>query len=94
MPIYEYACETCHKTLEIKQNFSDAPLTICPSCGGALEKLISPPALVFKGAGWYCNEFPTKDRKKGLEREKPATAAPTCPTNGGNGTCGSGSCKG
>lgn len=97
MPIYEYSCQSCHQALEIRQKFSDEPLTICPACGGKLEKLISSPALVFKGAGWYCNEFPTKDRKQGLEKEKAsATAAPvaaTCPTKGGNGSCGGGSCK-
>jgi len=96
VPIYEYACQSCHQTLEIRQKFSDTPLTICPACGGSLEKLLSAPALVFKGAGWYCNEFPSADRKKGLEAEKVAatsTSPAACPTKGGNGTCGGGSCK-
>lgn len=98
VPIYEYSCQGCHQALEIRQKFSDEPLTICPACGGTLEKLLSTPALVFKGAGWYCNEFPSADRKKGLEKEKAAAttvpAATSCSSKGGNGSCGNGSCKG
>ena len=52
MPLYEYECRKCGKTLEKIQKFSDKPLTKCPDCGGRLERLISAPAIQFKGTGW------------------------------------------
>ena len=51
MPLYEYQCGTCSKKLEKRQKFSDAALTECPFCGGTLRKLISAPAIQFKGGG-------------------------------------------
>lgn len=53
MPIYEYHCHGCQKSHEIIQKFSDAPLTICPACGGRLEKLLSLSGFQLKGGGWY-----------------------------------------
>jgi len=57
MPIYEYRCETCGKKFEVIQKFSDAPLTAHEGCGGHVERLISPPALQFKGSGWYVTDY-------------------------------------
>jgi putative FmdB family regulatory protein len=70
MPIYEYQCETCKHTFEALQKFSDEPIVECPRCSAPVQRLISLPALVFKGGGWYVNEFPSKDRKKGMNGEK------------------------
>lgn len=53
MPLYEYECQQCHKRVEKIQKFSDAPLTTCPHCGGALERTLTAPAVQFKGSGWY-----------------------------------------
>ena len=53
MPLYEYECTQCHRRLEKIQKFSDAPLTVCPHCGGVLQQTITAPAIQFKGAGWY-----------------------------------------
>lgn len=57
MPLYEYACRRCGKTFEVMQKFSDPPLTTHENCGGAVERLISPPALQFKGSGWYVTDY-------------------------------------
>lgn len=57
MPMYEYQCQKCGERLETIQKFVDAPLTEHESCGGALERLISAPALQFKGSGWYINDY-------------------------------------
>lgn len=70
MPIYEYQCRSCEHTFEVLQKFSDPPIQECPRCSAPVQRLICPPALVFKGGGWYVNEFPTPDRKKGMEAEK------------------------
>ena len=57
MPLYEYQCQKCKVTHEAIQRFSEAPFTVCESCGGELRKLISSPAIQFKGAGWYVNDY-------------------------------------
>lgn len=57
MPIYEYQCKQCNERHEIIQRFSDAPLTHCPSCGGEMKKLISSPAIQFKGSGFYKTDY-------------------------------------
>ena len=56
MPTYEYACTACDHTLEAVQSFSDAALTECPECGGALRKVFSAVGVVFKGSGFYKND--------------------------------------
>jgi putative FmdB family regulatory protein len=60
VPLYEYQCKSCPSLTERIQKFSDPPLTVCPHCGGELEQLISAPALQFKGAGWYVNDYAKK----------------------------------
>ncbi len=57
MPLYEYRCQSCGKTIEVMQKFSDAPLKIHENCGGALEKVLSAPAIQFKGSGWYVTDY-------------------------------------
>lgn len=53
MPIYEYKCASCEETFEYSQRMADDPKTLCESCGGALERLISRTAFQLKGSGWY-----------------------------------------
>ena len=57
MPLYDYRCHKCGETFEVMQKFSDAPLTVHEGCGGEVEKLLSPPALQFKGSGWYITDY-------------------------------------
>jgi len=64
MPVYEYQCESCGKRLEKIQKFSDPPLTQCEVCGGPLKKVLSAPALVFKGTGWYVTDYAGKKKEK------------------------------
>jgi len=53
MPTYEYECTSCGHRFDVVQKFSDAALTTCDECQGALRKLISAPGIVFKGGGFY-----------------------------------------
>ncbi len=53
MPTYQYACTACGERLEAVQSFTDAPLTQCPACEGALRKVFSAVGVVFKGSGFY-----------------------------------------
>lgn len=57
MPIYEYQCRECNGRHEIIQKISDAPLAHCPTCGGEMKKLISSPAIQFKGSGFYKTDY-------------------------------------
>jgi len=66
MPLYEYECTSCHRRTEKIQKFSDPELTICPHCGGPLERTITAAAVSFKGGGWY---------KDGYASAKPSTAS-------------------
>ena len=56
MPIYEYLCKKCGRQFERIQKFSDKPLKTCDQCGGVLERLLSSPAIQFKGSGWYVTD--------------------------------------
>ena len=53
MPTYQYRCTQCGEDLEAVQKFSDAPLTVCPTCGGDLRKVFNAVGVVFKGSGFY-----------------------------------------
>ena len=53
VPTYQYRCVDCAEELEVKQSFSDAALTTCPSCGGDLRKVFGAAGVVFKGSGFY-----------------------------------------
>jgi putative FmdB family regulatory protein len=57
MPLYDYRCHQCGETFEKLQKFSDEPLKVHEGCGGEVERLISPPALQFKGTGWYVTDY-------------------------------------
>jgi putative FmdB family regulatory protein len=57
MPLYEYECNACAHRFEVIQKYSDAPIEICPKCGGAVSKLFSSPAIQFKGSGFYLTDY-------------------------------------
>jgi putative FmdB family regulatory protein len=61
MPLYEYECDECAHRFERIQKFSDPPITVCPSCGGHVRKLLSTPAIQFKGTGWYITDYAKKN---------------------------------
>lgn len=60
MPLYEYRCRKCGAHVEKIQKFSDKPLRTCEKCGGELERLVSAPAIQFKGTGWYVTDYARK----------------------------------
>src|SRR5574341_72737 len=60
MPIYEYECIDNGHRFEVIQKFSDPPVTHCTVCGAAVQKLLSPPAIQFKGSGWYVTDYARK----------------------------------
>ena len=60
MPLYEYQCDACGHRFEHIQKFSDPLLTVCPECDGTIRKLVSSPAIKFKGTGWYVTDYAKK----------------------------------
>jgi putative FmdB family regulatory protein len=63
MPLYEYKCTKCGSVFEVLQKFSDPPLKKCIHCQGSVKKLLSPPALQFKGNGWYVTDYAAKNNE-------------------------------
>ena len=57
MPLYEYECINCKERVEIIQRVSDPPYSHCPKCGADMKKLISSPAIQFKGSGFYKTDY-------------------------------------
>ena len=67
MPLYEYQCDACAQRFEIIQKFSDSPPESCRLCGrGPVQRLLSSPAIQFKGTGWYITDYSQKG-KSGAE---------------------------
>jgi len=88
MPLYEYECDSCHHRFERIQKFSDSPVETCPVCGkGPVRKLLSSPAIQFKGSGWYITDYakksstdggkPTSTEKKSESSDKSDSSAKT-----------------
>ena len=92
MPLYEYECTACHKHTEKIQKFSDTEITTCPHCGGKLQRVISAPAIAFKGGGWfkdgYGNAKPTSagTAESGTAGEGSSTEKTAQPSSEGSGS--------
>ena len=72
MPLYEYECQACGKRFELIQKFSDPPPDTCRLCSqGPVQRLLSSPAIQFKGSGWYITDYADKSKSS------PATPAST-----------------
>jgi putative FmdB family regulatory protein len=67
MPLYEYECAKCGTHFDEIQKFSDRPLTKHPGCGGKVKRLLSAPAIQFKGSGWYITDYARKTDKTSSE---------------------------
>src|SRR4249920_3162078 len=57
MPLYEYECDACHHRFEVIQKYSDPLIDACPKCGSSVQKLLSSPAIQFKGSGFYITDY-------------------------------------
>ena len=81
MPTYQYTCTECGEPLEAVQKFTDAPLTVCPACGGRLRKVFSAVGIVFKGSGFY-----RTDSRNGSSATAPAASSSTSDSGSSNGS--------
>ena len=73
MPTYQYVCTECSEPLEAVQAFTDAPLTVCPTCSGKLRKVFSAVGVVFKGSGFYRNDSRDSGSKTATKTKKAST---------------------
>ncbi|HXW06090.1 MAG TPA: FmdB family zinc ribbon protein [Vicinamibacterales bacterium] len=76
MPLYEYECEACRQRFERIQKFSDPPIETCPACSGKVQKLLSSPAIQFKGSGWYITDYAKKGSGERPKAEADKAAKP------------------
>lgn len=60
MPLYEYKCKKCGHRFERIQTYSAADPTECPVCQGEVERMLSAPAVQFKGSGFYSTDYGSK----------------------------------
>jgi putative FmdB family regulatory protein len=73
MPLYEYECDACGQRFEKIRKFSDPPLEVCAKCGkGPVHKLLSSPAIQFKGSGWYITDYAKKSSPE--QSSKPSSS--------------------
>jgi len=86
MPLYEYECKQCKRRIEKIQKFSDAPLTVCPHCGGPLEQLIHAPAVSFKGGGWYADLYSSAKKSGAAESKSESPASSSSDGSSGSST--------
>ena len=90
MPLYEYQCEKCGDLFEAMQKFSDEPLTVHDKCGGPLHRLLSAPALQFKGSGWYITDY-ARANKSGSNGSGKTESGDSKPASGESSTASSSS---
>ncbi len=79
MPIYEYKCEKCGSRFEVRQHFDDDPITKCQNdgCEGRVQRVLSVPAIIFKGKGFYVNDYGRGNQKKPPEPDTSAEKSET-----------------
>jgi putative FmdB family regulatory protein len=85
MPTYEYVCKACGHLFEIVQSMRDDPLTECPECGGELRKVFAPPAISFKGSGFYATDHGKKAKPSDSTDKKKEPSTGTSSAGGSTG---------
>ena len=81
MPLYEYKCSECGTAFEVIQKIAEPPIKKCPQCGGSVKKVISAPALQFKGSGWYITDYARKGQQPSEPKTKEKTTKDTPPAS-------------
>lgn len=84
LPLYEYRCTQCGNRFEKIQSFKSKPLTECPKCGGPLVRPLTAPALQFKGAGWYVNDYAGKSSNGGASTDSSTSTSSSAETKSGS----------
>jgi putative FmdB family regulatory protein len=56
MPIYEYECLECGIHFDRLQHFGEPDPETCPHGHRRVRRLLSQPAIIFKGSGFYVTD--------------------------------------
>jgi putative FmdB family regulatory protein len=86
MPLYEYECDANKHRFEVIQKFSDPPIDTCPTCGSPVHKLLSSPAIQFKGSGWYITDYAKKEPASSAQPSSDTKKDASAPSAGESGT--------
>ena len=86
MPTYEYRCSKCKKEFEVFQKITDDPVSKCPDCDGAVERLIAATNFILKGSGWYKSDYaqrdvPSRSESSSCSAGKDKPACQGCPAS-------------
>lgn len=80
MPAYDYECQDCRRTFEVRQRITEPPLERCVHCGGRVRRVLAPTSFILKGGGFYVNDYPSESRKKAMEAEKKSSSDSSKPS--------------
>ncbi len=85
MPTYMYKCRDCEHRFEEVQGFHDEPVSVCPDCGGQVQRVIGNVGVTFKGSGFYRTDSRSSSKtaastpakkSESSPRRRPTRAAP------------------
>jgi putative FmdB family regulatory protein len=82
MPTYEYECLECKNRFEVFQSMNDEPIQACSVCKGKVRKLFGTAGIIFKGSGFYVNDYKKDGKENGGSGKKSCAAADSCPASG------------
>jgi putative FmdB family regulatory protein len=81
LPLYEYECRKCHTRTERIEKLKGPHLKVCPKCKGPVDRVLSAPAIQFKGSGWYVTDYARSSSAASGESGK-SDAAPAAAEKG------------
>jgi putative FmdB family regulatory protein len=92
MPAYDYQCDSCLRTFEVRQRITEPALTTCEVCGGHVRRLLAAAPFILKGGGWYVTDYPSESRKQAQKSESSSStsSATSSATDGKSSTQSSG----
>ena len=88
MPIYEYKCDNGH-VFDVMQKMSEEPLTECVECGAPAHRVLTAPAVHFKGSGFYNTDY--GKRKGGGSNGSSSESSSSSDSSGSSSSSDSGS---
>ena len=78
MPTYEYECLECKNRFDVFQSISDNPVEKCVKCNGRVRKLFNSAGIIFKGSGFYVNDYKNVNgKRKSASGASPESAPPS-----------------
>ena len=83
MPTYEYECVECKNRFEVFQSMKDDPIKECEKCGKPVRRLFNSTGVIFKGSGFYVNDYKSKGDKQASESQPSCQGCSGCSVSGG-----------